>query len=440
MPAEIKSVSELLSMELRIPNYQRPYRWTKKNVIDLLEDIDNAISKSDEGFKYRIGSIILHNNQEQGCFDLVDGQQRTLSLILLLLCLDAEAHCPLLDKSTFSDESSKANLSANHQTITDWLSYKPDEWRKEALEAFDHTLEAVVITVNKVEEAFQLFDSQNTRGRDLDPHDLLKAYHLRAMHDRPYEMRHVVTQWEEFSADDVRSIFGTYLFPCLNWERKQKTHPFTAKDIDVFKGISASSGYTYAARAQKAAPCFQIDAPFIEGEDFFLMAEHYLQLKDDIEQGLKDNPELKHFYERLDMKTSQKNSDHPHHGTGEKRSVGYHYASDLFRCALFAYYDRFHNFDERAVKKLFIWAFMIRVDMNVLSFATINKYAIGETPNNNAYTNQIPMFERIAHARSHAEIANLEVKIREESELKNPNEERRKLWGFLVNPNGSDGR
>jgi hypothetical protein len=51
----------------------------------------------------------------------------------------------------------------------------------------------VIINVDKVEEAFQLFDSQNTRGKELDPHDLLKAYHLREMKRYPYEMEHAVT-------------------------------------------------------------------------------------------------------------------------------------------------------------------------------------------------------------------------------------------------------
>ena len=34
---------------------------------------------------------------------------------------------------------------------------------------------------DKLAEAFQLFDSQNNRGKKLEVHDLLKAYHLRAI-------------------------------------------------------------------------------------------------------------------------------------------------------------------------------------------------------------------------------------------------------------------
>ena len=41
--AEIKSIDELLKMKLAVPNYQRPYKWTAKNVADLLDDIGSAI-------------------------------------------------------------------------------------------------------------------------------------------------------------------------------------------------------------------------------------------------------------------------------------------------------------------------------------------------------------------------------------------------------------
>mgnify|MGYP005798383813 CR=1 FL=1 len=36
------SVNELLNMDLKIPVYQRPYTWTRKNVPDLFNDIGPA--------------------------------------------------------------------------------------------------------------------------------------------------------------------------------------------------------------------------------------------------------------------------------------------------------------------------------------------------------------------------------------------------------------
>ncbi len=72
--SEILSVNKLLTRQLNIPNYQRPYKWTRKNVSDLFGDIDTAISDSRRpdytDFKYRVGSVILHNNNGQ--YDIVD--------------------------------------------------------------------------------------------------------------------------------------------------------------------------------------------------------------------------------------------------------------------------------------------------------------------------------------------------------------------------------
>ena len=60
-------------------------------------------------------------------------------------------------------------------------------------------------------EAFQLFDSQNTRGKALDPHALLKAYHLREMKDTPYEMVRAVEKWEAKEPKELRELFNLYL-------------------------------------------------------------------------------------------------------------------------------------------------------------------------------------------------------------------------------------
>ena len=45
--------------------------------------------------------------------------------------------------------------------------------------------------------------------------------------------------------------------------------------------------------------------------------------------------------------------------------------------------DRQSTFDPQVVKKLFTWAFMIRVDMENLPFDTINRYALGINENSN---------------------------------------------------------
>lgn len=399
--AEIMSINELLNMNLDIPDYQRPYKWTIQNITDLLGDITNSISDAERyrnGFKYRIGTIIIHNN-ENGVADVVDGQQRIISLTLLKQCVEPGFQSSILKKD-FTNKVSQTNIHNNYNFIREWFSLKNEETRAGFIKAFEDILEVVVISVDKVEEAFQLFDSQNTRGKELDPHDLLKAYHLREMKKYPYEMEHAVTKWEAKDTSQIRELFDLYLFPVWNWSRGIKSRPFTAKEIDTYKGVGEGSTYSYARRASKAMPYFQITEPFIAGNDFFEMVEHYMYLLRDVRAEIDNNKSFATIKDVLEFKTG---------------SAGFGYTKNLFYCALLCYYDKFHNFDEMAVKKLFSWAFMIRVDMENLGFDSINKYAIGDE-SNQRYSNTIPMFAKISFARLHTEISGLQIKIKRDND------------------------
>lgn len=92
----VVKVRELLQEnKLQVPEYQRPYRWkADKHVKQLLEDLYGEFQKKTT--QYRIGTIILHEKIENDSpdivdipLDIVDGQQRlvTLSLILYALAL-----------------------------------------------------------------------------------------------------------------------------------------------------------------------------------------------------------------------------------------------------------------------------------------------------------------------------------------------------------------
>lgn len=415
--AEIKSINELLKMEIDIPDYQRPYKWTIQNIEELLGDISTAINQAGlyrTPFKYRVGTIILHEN-EHGIFDVVDGQQRIISLLLIKQCIETGVKCPI-SKKKFSNKITQINIHDNYMFIREWFSLKNKDDKKNFIRAFDEILEVVVISVEKVSEAFQLFDSQNTRGKSLDPHDLLKAYHLREMKKYPYEMEHAVTKWESKDTNQIRELFDLFLFPVWNWSRGLKSKPFTAKEIDTYKGIPESSTYSYARRASKAMPCFQITETFISGNDFFEMVDHYLYLIHDIKKEIFNNQdfaEIKSIICNGKEVSSIKEMDSVKYG-----SAGFVYARNLFYCALLCYYDKFHNFDEMAVKKLFTWAFMIRVDMENLGFDSINKYAIGDD-DNSRYTNAVAMFSKISFARLHNEISSLQIKVKRDPDRAN---------------------
>ena len=244
--AEIKSINALLEMNLNIPDYQRPYKWDIQNINDLFLDITNAIRDADiyrTGFKYRIGTIILHKTNG-GTYDIVDGQQRIFSLVLLKLCMEPDFKCSILERE-FSSKITQYNIHRNYQFINEWFSTNSAA-KASFTQAYEKILEVVVVCVDKVDEAFQLFDSQNTRGKELDPHDLLKAYHLREMKKYPYEMEHAVTKWEEKDTAKIKELFDMYLFPVWNWSRGIKSKAFTTKEIDTYKGIAETSTYTYA--------------------------------------------------------------------------------------------------------------------------------------------------------------------------------------------------
>lgn len=75
----ILSVKQLLTLpNLGIPAYQRPYKWTQKNLNLLFNDLREYRDKS----AYRLGSVVFHqhSDQEKMQLDIVDGQQRTLTL------------------------------------------------------------------------------------------------------------------------------------------------------------------------------------------------------------------------------------------------------------------------------------------------------------------------------------------------------------------------
>ena len=424
--ARILSVEELLKLDLVIPSYQRPYKWTEKNITELILDIQKSIEDKNRysKFKYRVGTVILYRESKAKPYEVVDGQQRLLSFLLLKRCLDPNFTCKLLS-TKFSDKVTKQNLHDNAQYIREWFSSVDDATKEAFNSALGNTLEVVVLTVNELSEAFQLFDSQNTRGRELDPHDLLKAYHLREIHDED-DMKCAVLKWESKEPKAIHELFNNYLFPLWNWSKRRKSGSFTAAEIDLYKGIEESSDYTYAKRANKAKPYFQIVEPIISGRDFFEMVDHYMQMLHDIKQELIENPDfaaIKALLIKWGPKVEQVNTPAELDVACRSWSPGMNYARNLFFCALLCYYDRFHNFDLMAVKKLFTWAMMLRVDMHTLSDKSIDLYAIGEEK---AYTNTKPVISLITTARRHTEISAMTLDLK-----RTDNKARAKTWQEL---------
>ena len=427
---KLQSIQSLLNTKkLRIPPYQRPYKWTKKNIEELLTDIDVALEKQKElsnpNFKYRIGTVLLHNNKEDKTLDVIDGQQRIVSFYLLQKYLNPKK-TNFIDMK-LEDNNTKFHLCENYGVIKDWFSLQDNQYNSSIIRAFEELLEVVVITVEKQEEAFQLFDSQNSRGKALFPHDLLKAYHLREMNNDYFEMQRVVESWEEMdrsiknrknkNENKIEDLFDDYLFPILNWSEKEKTWTFTTDDIDSYKGIKHDCPYPYAIRTEKSMPIFQITEPIVAGKDFFDMVHYYLPLLEYLKKVVFEKyPKIKEIMIS--------------HDDG---GAGYCHCKNLFYCVLLAYYDRFKNLDEKVVKKLFSWAFMLRVDRWSLSYASINKYAVGEGSDT---TNNIPVFYNISRASKHTQISNMTIRIKRENDQADKADSWNDLYADLKELNG----
>lgn len=107
--------------------------------------------------------------------------------------------------------------------------------------------ESALTLVSDTYSAFQFFDSQNSRGKELAPHDLLKSYHLREMHDdSESEKVQIINLWENTSQKKLGLLFEKNLFPLVKWYKTQDGLNYSVKDIKTFKGIKKNNNYNFS--------------------------------------------------------------------------------------------------------------------------------------------------------------------------------------------------
>ncbi len=380
-----KKVGELLKEEgLRIPSYQRPYKWNRKHIRNLFYDLRDAMGKKE----YQIGSVILHENDG---YDIVDGQQRLISISLFLHLLDDlenyKGAKQLLSAAVFGE------LSCYHasENYNEWENLTQLVGENQAKDICNFLLENCSVSVitmpqERLSEAFQLFDSQNNRGKSLEPHDLLKAYHLRKQDS---EDEKIVEKWEQFVEDkdlSLKELFDKHLFRMRRWSRGEtgltnKRYGsylrFTEDFIDDFKGVDLNQNFPYLElyRHIENLP-MSITMPIIDGSKFFEYIESaYETIKEhkdflNAELGFSDEPE-----------GEEKNLAYPEgmlniYNSPKGRYLKCH---NIFLniCSLFA--DRFgkDELSKEIVETLFIWSYYPRVKSKAIYDATFGNYAAG---------------------------------------------------------------
>ena len=181
--------------EYIIPLYQRAYAWEERQLMQLVEDIEDVPEDAD----YYIGSLIVSN--QNGRYEVVDGQQRLTSLYLLLHCLGIKAKNTLTfacrDKSNYTLRNIEDILLENYSTL-DTDRIEPGIRRGMKIlahrleqsdfdrEAFIKKLSQVVLYRIEVPENTDLnryFEIMNTRGEQLEQHDILKATLMSYLND-----------------------------------------------------------------------------------------------------------------------------------------------------------------------------------------------------------------------------------------------------------------
>src|ERR1022692_2327066 len=83
----LKPINDLLRERFFVPSYQRGYRWTKRQVADLLDDLYEFQDNCDAKELFYCLQPVVVKRREDGAWELVDGQQRLTTIFLILTFL-----------------------------------------------------------------------------------------------------------------------------------------------------------------------------------------------------------------------------------------------------------------------------------------------------------------------------------------------------------------
>lgn len=377
----LASVADLPFNRFFIPPYQRPYKWGVKNVNQLITDVLAFCEKGTN--EYRLGTLVLH--EQLGKLNIVDGQQRTITLILLLNELRKEHEDLLKDipidlflkNPQFHEQTSRMHIRENLNAIR----YRLTEFTDKHVQFLLKCCKFVIVTLYDISEAFQFFDSQNARGKELEPHDLLKAFHLREIPRMTQVDKKNVTKWESLDTPKLANLF-LVLFRIKRWIEGCDGREFTSKHVDIFKGTKTGQDILPYQRIYAMAECYtelynadlsrridrqhmdyphQIDQVTINGTLFFDMIRYYSEKEVVVKEVLKKCcPEI----------------DYAINHYAERNRKGDLYTRNLFIAALLFYYDKFSEDGfGNAVPKIFAWAYGMRVKHYSVQLATMDNLA-----------------------------------------------------------------
>jgi len=394
MKKEIPKVTlkKVLEKIITIPVYQRVYEWKKSNVIILFDDILKNYY-SDQQRDTNLGTLILLSSKDNCSFELVDGQQRlvTLSLLIFVICdfLGEEYNNHILDDDRYISPKSNNCIVENYQVIRELVNARfKDNTSKVKFKNYllNHINFYYIETANE-NIAFQLFDGRNSKNKELKPVDLLKAYHIGEMNNiSKSEKAKILYNWsknmkDSFSIDKSvcknEYLFNNVFFNIYNWSLFKDRKEFENDDIYLYKGYKKTDNYKYVDFYKGLDKNhYLMNKPFEAGVYFFNMVEHYVDFFDSIIDDKKSDDNL---YKRIN--NIYDISDY-------EKDFNYYMKNSylLYYNALLFFYDKFgKDVDEFYLdiikEKIFKWSMIYRVTKSFAGIPSTNAYVLNSENN-----------------------------------------------------------
>lgn len=354
---DVKTFNQLMELTINIPDFQRSYVWTSKNLEKLISDFEE--SQHNNKNEYYMGTLLLYNSNSE--YEIIDGQQRITTLTILYKML---REFPKNFKLEFSSQESINNIIKANEF------FKINEERIENIKNIFDKLKFTIIITSSQDEAFTFFDTQNSRGVKLKAIDLLKSHHLRAIYDIDRQ-RISAKKWEQIentkngfirpNNDFIDELFKYILYRSRVWRGNHKnivnielsdriqnekikyefekgTHKDIIQlyphhknmfvhsiDIDDEEEYILDFRWKQYRHKPKDLP-FSIRQPISKGLEFFLYVEKYAQIIEFLNSDNRNISEYKEFYIEVVNNSSF--------------SI---YLREFFILAIVCYYDKFEH-------------------------------------------------------------------------------------------------
>lgn len=274
------TLEQLLRLPLAIPNYQRIYCWEEQNVKCLLDDVFEHLENTEKtGVTYRLGTVILHSHD--GKYDIVDGQQRLITLSLLLY--EIGLYPSLLDEKLSSKQS--VDFVAYNKFYINKYVQRNLRFRSlgsRLLESIDFSV--LILKNASLDLAYTFFSNLNSRGVSLTDYDLLKAHHLRYIPSALEKQSMLAAEvWNKMiengrvgkdssESADYEVTLDTYIYRLRKWMRKKEC-------ADSMTQYRVKREYEAAPIIEEIPPFgerFYFNEPIQGGTHFFSFVEQHL--------------------------------------------------------------------------------------------------------------------------------------------------------------------